>query len=95
MIFPPLPPNLIDAMWTQFRNDGMYYLDQLGGPPLHVDEWRRREIDRWEQSNGSPRVITKKPMDAVVAAVKSVEPMLAPLKRALSKRPRLRIKALD
>lgn len=38
-----LHPNEIDAIYWQYRNNGMFYIGQLGGPPISIDEWRVRE----------------------------------------------------
>ena len=46
---PVLSPREIDACVAQLRVWGEFYLGQLGGPPITVLEWSRRERERWEQ----------------------------------------------
>lgn len=43
---PILHPNEINAMYWQMRNNGQYYIPQLGGHPVHIDDWKAQEIDR-------------------------------------------------
>lgn len=46
----PDPPirheNEIQAMYMQMRNWGQFYIPQLGGPIISIDEWRERELAR-------------------------------------------------
>lgn len=44
---PVLSPNEIDALYFQRRNNGEFYIGQLGGPPLHIDDWKQRELGRY------------------------------------------------
>jgi hypothetical protein len=41
-------PNAILAAWVEMRNRGQYYIGQLGGPPLHIDDWKKRELERYD-----------------------------------------------
>ena len=44
-------PNEINAAYMQYRNWGYYYIVQLSGPLITIDEWRERELQRYEKSN--------------------------------------------
>lgn len=39
-------PNEIGAMYWQMRNSGQLYMGQLGGPPISIEDWRKRELAR-------------------------------------------------
>lgn len=41
---PKLHPNMIDAIYLQYRNNGVFYLPRLLGPPQHIDEWRDEQL---------------------------------------------------
>lgn len=48
---PPLPKlqrSEIDVMYLQMRNNGQFYIGQLGSPPISINEWREREYARLE-----------------------------------------------
>lgn len=45
----PKHPNEIEAMFVQMRNDGQFYIPQIGQPPLSIHDWKRRELQRWEE----------------------------------------------
>jgi hypothetical protein len=49
---------MIDAAYWQMYNSGQFYVPQLGGLPITIHEWKRRELARWDRLNleqkGSP-----------------------------------------
>jgi hypothetical protein len=50
MIIIPPPPHLceseIHAMYWQMRNNGEFYIPQLGSHPISIIEWRDKEIGK-------------------------------------------------
>jgi hypothetical protein len=44
---PPMHPNRIDAAYADMRNKGQFYVPQLAGPPLTIQQWRDNELVRW------------------------------------------------
>lgn len=48
---PPIHPNQIHAMYMEYHNRGQFYIGQIGGPPIGLDEWKARELKRWEEIN--------------------------------------------
>lgn len=51
---PPMHPNAVHALYMDHLNRGALYLGQLGGHPISIDEWRDRELARWEAENPKP-----------------------------------------
>lgn len=49
---PKLTANEINAMYIQMRNQGLNAYWELGGPALHLSEWRDRELKKLEASHG-------------------------------------------
>jgi hypothetical protein len=52
----PMHPNEIEAIFLQMRNNGEYYIGQLGGPPLSIYDWKKRELMRAQQGNESKKL---------------------------------------
>jgi hypothetical protein len=45
---PVLHPNEINAIYWQMRNNGQFYIGQLGRSPISIEEWRDLAIRKLE-----------------------------------------------
>lgn len=43
---PRLSENEIEGIYLSMRNQGEFYIGQLGGDPVNIDEWRERELKK-------------------------------------------------
>lgn len=46
----PLHPNEINARYMDMRSKGEFYISQIGGPPLSIEDWKECELKRWQET---------------------------------------------
>lgn len=56
----PMPPHIIEIVYAQLRANDENWISQLSTPdkPLHVDDWKQRELDRWNTSSIHQKLTT-------------------------------------